>query len=108
MAIAYGNMKIDGCQRRQPTHDKEFLCRSALLGDVATLVVVAQSKGLHGQYVLRVLSRTLYEECPKDHGHKGDPGVTPKTCGAVGERCEPLERSTTLRNHFLVRMLALK
>ena len=28
----------------------------------------------------------LHEECPKHHGHKGDPGVTPGTCGAVGER----------------------
>ena len=26
----------------------------------------------------------LHEECPKHHGHKGDPEVTPKTCGAVG------------------------
>jgi hypothetical protein len=27
----------------------------------------------------------LHEECPKYHGHKGDPGGTPKICGAVGE-----------------------
>ena len=26
----------------------------------------------------------LYEECPKHHGHKGDPGVTLGTCGAIG------------------------
>ena len=25
-------------------------------------------------------------ECPKHQGHKEDPGVTPGTCGAVGER----------------------
>ena len=54
MAIAYGSMKLDGCQRRQPTHDKELLCRSALLEDVATLFGVVQSKGLHGQCVLKV------------------------------------------------------
>jgi len=30
----------------------------------------------------------LHEECPKHHGHKGDPGVTPGTCGAVGERAQ--------------------
>ena len=30
----------------------------------------------------------LHEECPQHHGHKGDPGVTPGTCGAVGERAQ--------------------
>ena len=28
----------------------------------------------------------LLEECPQHHGHKGDPGVRPGTCGAIGER----------------------
>ena len=31
---------------------------------------------------------TLLEECPQHHGHKGDPGVTPGTCGAIGERAQ--------------------
>ena len=26
----------------------------------------------------------LHEECLKHHGRKGDPGVTPGTCGAIG------------------------
>ena len=30
----------------------------------------------------------LHEECPQHHGHKGDPGVTPRTCGAIGERAQ--------------------
>ena len=30
----------------------------------------------------------LFEECPQHHGHKGDPGVTPGTCGAIGERAQ--------------------
>ena len=30
----------------------------------------------------------LLEECPQHHGHKGDPGVTPGTCGAIGERAQ--------------------
>ena len=30
----------------------------------------------------------LHEQCPKHHGHKGDPTVTPITCGAVGERAQ--------------------
>ena len=30
----------------------------------------------------------LLEECPQHHGHKGDPRVTPGTCGAIGERAQ--------------------
>ena len=30
----------------------------------------------------------LLEECLQYHGHKGDPGVTPGTCGAIGERAQ--------------------
>ena len=30
----------------------------------------------------------LHEECPKHHGHKGDPGVAPETCTAIGERAQ--------------------
>ena len=30
----------------------------------------------------------LHKECPNHHGHKGDPGVTPETCGAVGKRTQ--------------------
>ena len=30
----------------------------------------------------------LHEECLKHHGHKGDLGVTPVTCGANGERAQ--------------------
>ena len=26
--------------------------------------------------------------CPKHYGHKGGPGVTPRTCAAVGERAQ--------------------
>ena len=28
----------------------------------------------------------LYQECPKHHTHKENPGVTPWICGAIGER----------------------
>ena len=31
---------------------------------------------------------SLHEECPKHHGHKGDPRGTPRTCGAVGEKAQ--------------------
>jgi hypothetical protein len=30
----------------------------------------------------------LQKGCPKHHGHKGDPGVTPGTCGAGGEKVQ--------------------
>jgi hypothetical protein len=30
----------------------------------------------------------LHEEYPQHHGHKGDPGVTPGTCGTIGERAQ--------------------
>ena len=30
----------------------------------------------------------LLEECPQHHGHKADPGVTPGTCGTIGERAQ--------------------
>ena len=30
----------------------------------------------------------LHMKCPKYHLHKGDPGVVPGTCGAVGERAQ--------------------
>ena len=33
-------------------------------------------------------SRTSPKGCLKDHGHKGDPGVTPGTCGADGENAQ--------------------
>ena len=30
----------------------------------------------------------LLDKSPQHHGHKGDPGVTPGTCGAIGERAQ--------------------
>ena len=30
----------------------------------------------------------LHEECPKHHGHKGDPGVTPTICRVVGKMAQ--------------------
>jgi hypothetical protein len=30
----------------------------------------------------------LHKGCPKHHGHKGDPGVTPGTYGANGEKAQ--------------------
>ena len=31
---------------------------------------------------------SFHEECLKHHGHKKDPGVTPETCGSVGEKAQ--------------------
>jgi hypothetical protein len=33
----------------------------------------------------------LHEECQQHHGHKGDPRVTPGTCGAIGERDQVIQ-----------------
>jgi hypothetical protein len=35
--------------------------------------------------ILQDCRAPLQNRCPKYHGHKGDPGVTPGTCGADGE-----------------------
>jgi hypothetical protein len=42
MAIIYESMKLNGCQMRQPTHR-----HNTSLGDVTTLVGVAQDQGVH-------------------------------------------------------------
>jgi hypothetical protein len=57
MAISYESMKLNGCQRRRPTHR-----HSTSLGDVATLVGVAQDQGVHKQCVLKVLWDTCASE----------------------------------------------
>ena len=33
-------------------------------------------------------TKSVAHECPKHHGHKGDPRVTPRTFGAIGERVQ--------------------
>jgi hypothetical protein len=40
----------------------------------------AERQGLHG------CRAPLHKGCLKHHGHKGDPGETPGTCGAGGEK----------------------
>ena len=38
---------------------------------------------------LKIYCRTpLHEDCLKHHGYKGDPGVIPRTCSAVGARAQ--------------------
>ena len=54
MAIAYGSMKHDDCQRRRPTNEKKLLCHNALLEDLAIPFGVAQNKGLHAQWLLTI------------------------------------------------------
>jgi hypothetical protein len=57
MPIVYESIKLKGCQRRQPTHR-----HSTSLGDVATLVGVAQDQGVHEQCVLKVFWDTCARE----------------------------------------------
>ena len=50
----------------------------------------------------------LHEDCPKHHGHKGDPGMTPGTCCAVGERAQVIlvwARAPSVRNSSYPRRL---
>ena len=57
-------------------------------------VVPCSMVPFHGHIFLRmqnfkhVCRAPLHNECPKHHGHKGDPGVTPGTCGADGEKAQ--------------------
>jgi hypothetical protein len=57
MVISYKSMKLNGCQRRRPSHR-----HSTSLGDVATLVGVAQEQSVHEQCVLKV----LWDTCAKE------------------------------------------
>jgi hypothetical protein len=43
---------------------------------------------VHLGYFMVTLCAPLHKGCPKHHGHKGDPGVTPRTCGAGGEKAQ--------------------
>ena len=52
---------------------------------------ILQTKQFSTKTSLRLVSyyrAPLLEECSQHHGHKGDPGVTPGTCGAIGERAQ--------------------
>jgi hypothetical protein len=52
------------------------------MGDVEWLhPPEAKRQGLHCR-------APLYKGCPKHHGHKGDPGVTPEICGADGGKTQ--------------------
>ena len=70
MLDVLASMKIDAGLSRSDSKQPEWhvLCR----------------KALH----IGALSRTSPKGCPKRLGHKGDPGVTPGTCGANGERAQ--------------------
>ena len=69
-------------------------CFSIYVDNVKFLYVIDMQVVLflgphNGELIDNMVRRTpLYEECPKHHGHKGDPGVTPGTCGAIGERAQ--------------------
>ena len=37
---------------------------------------------------------TLHEECLQHHGHKGDPEVTPKIYGTIGDRAPDVKNAS--------------
>ena len=52
-----------------------------------------------------ILCRTpLHEECMKHHGHKGDLGVTPGTCGAIGGRAPAIKNASHPRRLGVTRV----
>jgi hypothetical protein len=70
-----------------------ILRHSALLGDVATFIGVAQEQCILEVFCGISTSESqcyapLHEECPKYHGHKEDLGMTLKICGASGEKAQ--------------------
>jgi hypothetical protein len=59
--------------------------------EIFVVILVSNGDVLFKVPTLNVLDQSicrapLHEECPQHHGHKGDPGVTPGTCDAIGER----------------------
>ena len=57
--------------------------------EIPLSVVRPCGMGVIPRKALDMYCRTpLLEECPQHHGHKGDPGVTPGTCGAIGEKAQ--------------------
>ena len=50
--------------------------------------LVTYDKSNHPWVKYSMCHAPLHEECRKHHGHKEDPGVTPGTYGAVGERAQ--------------------
>ena len=61
--------------------------REALIQEVCKRLRNVQPDGLL-EAIDDLCCAPLLEECPQHHGHKGDPGVTPRTCGAIGERAQ--------------------
>ena len=38
--------------------------------------------------IIHLCRAPLYKECAQHHGYKGDPRLTPGTCGTIGERAQ--------------------
>ena len=59
------------------------------------LYVVLEVRRAYKDYVAYVMMwecrAPLHEECPQHHGPKGDSGVTPKTCRAVGKGAQVIQ-----------------
>ena len=47
--------------------------------------------------IMHYFRTPLHEECPKYHGHKGEPRMTPGTSGAIGERAQAIPVWSWLR-----------
>jgi hypothetical protein len=75
--VGYNNMVRDVLSER-----KEFQAMSTI-----QILVANVCRG--NKFVMEDKCRApLHKGCPKHHGHKGDPGVTPGTCGASGNKAQ--------------------
>ena len=66
----------------------EFVYHAYILQVVAVEMKLLRRDGVDEEFAVKICRAPLLEECPQHHGHKGDPGVTPGTCGAIGERAQ--------------------
>ena len=72
--------------QRRLVHAGEF-CYCPLFLIIKNVMIVRVERD--GINIIGIHCRApLHEECPKHHGHKEDPGVTPESCGAVGGRAQ--------------------
>ena len=67
----------------------EFMIQFACDGHRPLLdCLVCDNPMSHQGFPWFIAGAPLLMGCLKHQGHKGDPGVTPGTCGAVGERAQ--------------------
>jgi hypothetical protein len=75
------------------TSDFILACKTPKVRITKTLAILPQKKKLRSlstsmQRINDDYRASLHEKCLKHHGHKGDLGLRPETCGIIGERAQ--------------------